>query len=82
MDLPRLRLPAPRCWSSGGYRDVQSGTVDATYTAKGCSGSGRDHRERNRFEQPNLTATGTVTVAQAAIGSIPFDVSHAGHRLD
>jgi hypothetical protein len=47
-----------------------SGTVDATYTAKGCSGS--DVITASAVVGTNLVATGTVTVATSATGSIQF----------
>ena len=49
-----------------------TGTADATYTAKGCSGSDVITASAT-VGSTNLTATGTVTVASAATGSIQFE---------
>jgi len=48
-----------------------TGTVSATYTAKGCSGSDVITASAT-VGSSSLTATGTVTVASAATGSIQF----------
>src|SRR5208283_2195479 len=48
-----------------------TGTIDATYTAKGCSGPDVITATA-AVASANLTATGTVTVAAASIGSIQF----------
>ncbi len=48
-----------------------TGTIDATYTAVGCSGPDVITASA-AVASANLTATGTVTVAAAAIGSIQF----------
>jgi hypothetical protein len=48
-----------------------TGTIDATYTAAGCSGSDVITASA-AVNSTNLTATGTVTVAPATIGSIQF----------
>jgi hypothetical protein len=48
-----------------------TGTIDATYTATGCSGSDVITASA-AVASTNLTATGTVSVAAAAIGSIQF----------
>ena len=62
--------------SANGTQNVQSvstttGTVNATYTAKGCSGPDVITATAAVAGQ-SLTATGTVTVAAASIGSIQF----------
>ena len=49
-----------------------TGTIDATYTAKGCSGPDVITATA-AVASANLTATGTVTVAAATIGSIQFE---------
>ncbi len=49
-----------------------TGTIEATYTAKGCSGPDVITASAT-VASTNLTATGTVTVAAAAIGSIQFE---------
>jgi len=49
-----------------------SGTITATYTAKGCSGSDTITAGAT-VASTALTASGTVTVAAAAIGSIQFE---------
>jgi len=49
-----------------------TGTIEATYTAKGCSGPDVITASA-AVSSTNLTATGTVTVAAAAIGSIQFE---------
>jgi hypothetical protein len=49
-----------------------TGTADATYTAKGCSGSDVITASAT-VAGTSLTATGTVTVASAATGSIEFE---------
>lgn len=49
-----------------------TGTADATYTAKGCSGSDVITASAT-VASTALTATGTVTVASAATGSIQFE---------
>jgi hypothetical protein len=49
-----------------------TGTVDATYTAKGCSGQDVITASA-AVGSTTLTATGTVTVATATIGSIQFE---------
>jgi hypothetical protein len=49
-----------------------TGTIDATYTAKGCSGQDVITASA-AVGSATLTATGTVTVAAAAIGSIQFE---------
>lgn len=51
---------------------TSTGTADATYTAKGCSGSDVITASTT-VGSGNLTATGTVTVASAATGSIQFE---------
>ncbi len=51
-----------------------TGTIDATYTAKGCSGADVITATA-AVGSANLTATGTVTVAAAAIGSIQFETA-------
>jgi len=48
-----------------------TGTIEATYTAKGCSGAD-DITASAAVASTNLSATGMVTVAAAAIGSIQF----------
>lgn len=48
-----------------------TGTADATYTAKGCSGSDVITASAT-VGSTSLTATGTVTVAAAATGSVQF----------
>jgi hypothetical protein len=50
---------------------TSTGTASATYVATGCSGSDVITASTTANGQ-SLTATGTVTVAQAAIGSISF----------
>jgi hypothetical protein len=50
---------------------TSTGSATATYSATGCSGSDVITASSTANGQ-NLTATGTVTVAQAAIGSIAF----------
>jgi hypothetical protein len=49
-----------------------TGTIDATYTAKGCSGQDVITASA-AVASTNLSATGTVTVAAATIGSIQFE---------
>jgi hypothetical protein len=49
-----------------------TGSVSATYTAKGCSGTDVITATA-AVGTMNLSATGTVTVAPAAIGSIQFE---------
>lgn len=49
-----------------------SGTIDATYKAAGCIGTDVITASAT-IVGSNLTATGTVTVAAAAIGSIQFE---------
>jgi hypothetical protein len=49
-----------------------TGTIDAMYTAKGCSGADVITASA-AVSSTNLTATGTVTVASAAVGSIQFE---------
>lgn len=53
-----------------------TGTATATYTAKGCSGSdpitATTTVTGTNGTTSNLSATGTVSIAQAAIGSIQF----------
>ncbi|MGD0490033.1 MAG: Ig-like domain-containing protein [Steroidobacteraceae bacterium] len=49
-----------------------TGAIDATYAAKGCSGADVI-TATTAIGSTNLTATGTVTVAAAAIGSIQFE---------
>ncbi len=51
-----------------------TGTIEATYTAKGCSGPDVITASA-AVASTNLTATGTVTVAAAAIGSIQFETA-------
>lgn len=51
-----------------------TGTVSATYTAKGCSGSDVITASAT-VGSSALTATGTVTVASAATGSIQFETA-------
>lgn len=51
---------------------TSTGSVSATYTAKGCSGSDVITATAT-VSSANLTATGTVTVAAAAVGSIQFE---------
>jgi hypothetical protein len=48
-----------------------TGTIDATYTAKGCSGPDNITASAT-VGSANLTAAGVVTVAAAAIGSLQF----------
>ncbi len=48
-----------------------SGSISATYTAKGCSGADVI-TATTTVGSASLTATGTITVAAAAIGSIQF----------
>jgi hypothetical protein len=48
-----------------------TGTATATYVATGCSGSDVISASASASGQ-NLTASGTVTVAQASVGSIQF----------
>lgn len=48
-----------------------TGTADATYTAKGCSGADVITASAT-VGSTSLTATGTVTVASSATGSIQF----------
>ncbi len=48
-----------------------TGTIDATYAAKGCSGPDVITASA-AVASTNLSATGTVTVAAASIGSIQF----------
>ncbi len=50
---------------------TSTGTASATYAATGCSGSDEITASTSANGQ-SLTATGSVTVAQAAIGSISF----------
>lgn len=50
---------------------TSSGTADATYTAKGCSGPDVITASAT-VGSTSLTATGTITVADAATGSIQF----------
>ncbi|HEY7888058.1 MAG TPA: hypothetical protein VIC29_07530 [Steroidobacteraceae bacterium] len=50
---------------------TSTGTADATYTAKGCSGSDVITASAT-VGTTSLTATGTVTVAAASTGSITF----------
>jgi hypothetical protein len=62
--------------SANGAQNVQAvstttGTVNATYTAKGCSGPDVITATAAVGGQ-SLTATGTVTVAAASVGSIQF----------
>jgi hypothetical protein len=57
--------------STPGSVVTSSGTAEATYTAKGCSGSDVISASATVNSQ-SLTASGTVTVASAAIGSIRF----------
>ena len=62
--------------SSGGTNPdtviTSTGTADATYSAKGCSGSDVITASAT-VASTNLTATGTVTVAAATTGSIEFE---------
>ena len=51
---------------------TSTGSIDATYTAKGCSGSDVITASAT-VGSGSLTATGTVTVATAATGSIQFE---------
>ena len=51
---------------------TSTGTADATYTAKGCSGPDVITATAT-VGTTNLTATGTVTVATSATGSIQFE---------
>lgn len=51
---------------------TSTGAVDATYTAKGCSGSDVITATAS-VASSSLTATGTVTVASSTTGSIQFD---------
>lgn len=57
--------------SNPGTVTTSSGTVSATYTAKGCSGSDVI-TATTAVGGANLTASGTINVAAAAIGSIQF----------
>ena len=60
--------------TAGGTADTvtsTTGTIEATYTAKGCSGPDVVTASA-AVASANLTATGTVTVAAATIGSIQF----------
>lgn len=61
--------------SSGGTNPntivTSTGTADATYTAKGCSGADVVTASAS-VGGVSLTATGTVTVAAASTGSIKF----------
>jgi len=50
---------------------TSTGSASATYTAKGCSGSDVITASAQVGSQ-SLTATGTLTVAAAAVGSIQF----------
>lgn len=50
-----------------------TGTIDATYTAVGCSGPDVITASTTIATTTSLTATGTVTVAAAAIGSLQFE---------
>jgi hypothetical protein len=56
---------------SGASATTSNGIVNATYAAKGCSGSDTITASATVGGQ-NLAATGTVTIAAAAIGSIQF----------
>lgn len=62
--------------SSGGSNPdtviTSTGTADATYAAKGCSGSDVITASAT-VGTTSLTATGTVTVAAATTGSIEFE---------
>lgn len=51
---------------------TSSGTVNATYTARGCDGSDTVTARVN-FGGNNLTATVTLSAQQAPLGSIQFD---------
>lgn len=56
---------------TGATATTSNGIVNATYAAKGCSGSDTITASALVGGQ-NLAATGTVTIAAAAIGSIQF----------
>ncbi len=56
---------------TGGSATTSNGIVNATYAAKGCSGSDTITASATVGGQ-NLAATGTVTIAAATIGSIQF----------
>jgi hypothetical protein len=49
-----------------------TGSIGATYVAKGCSGADLITASATVGNQPPITATATVTIATAAIGSIQF----------
>jgi len=57
--------------STPGTVTTNTGSVSATYVATGCSGADVVTASAS-VAGTNLTATGTVTVASAAIGSIQF----------
>jgi len=57
--------------SSAGQVVTNTGSADATYTAQGCTGADVITASATVNSQ-NLTATGTVTVAAATIGSLKF----------
>ena len=59
-------------WNDGGYRDKLDRDLDATYTAAGCSGSDVISATA-AVASTTLTATGTVNVAAATVGSIQFE---------
>ncbi|MBS0417488.1 MAG: hypothetical protein JSR66_07225 [Proteobacteria bacterium] len=63
--------------SSPGTVSTSSGTVTATYTAKGCSGSDTITASAT-VGGTSLSASGAVTVASAAIGSIQFESASPG----
>jgi hypothetical protein len=58
--------------SSPNTVETSTGSVDATYTAVGCSGPDVI-TATTTVAGANLSATGTVTVTAAAIGSIQFE---------
>ncbi|HEY6482646.1 MAG TPA: hypothetical protein VIY54_03890 [Steroidobacteraceae bacterium] len=57
--------------STAGTVNTTTGNASAIYTAKGCSGPDVIDATAT-VSSTNLTATGTITVAAAAVGSIQF----------
>lgn len=74
---PSISFSSP-CISAGrasvtSATSITGGVLDATYIAKGCNGNDTVTARATLANGSTLTATGTLTVQPAALGSIKFD---------
>jgi hypothetical protein len=74
---PGISFSSP-CISAGrasvsSATSITGGALDATYIAKGCNGNDTVTARASLASGSTLTATGTLTVQPAALGSIKFD---------